>query len=119
MDTKLREEIAQLHAELCSGLADTNRIMILYALNQCNCNVSDLAAAIGLSQPKVSRHLKILRDRGLVTAIRDGQSVHYSLTDTRVITALDILRNIMSDRIREQMELTCSVDSSQQANWEN
>lgn len=112
MDQKLRDEVAQLHAELCSGLADPNRILILYALSQCNCNVSDLSVSVGLSQPKVSRHLKVLRERGLVVAIRDGQSMHYSLTDTRIIEALNLLRRIMADRLLDHATLAHSVDES-------
>jgi ArsR family transcriptional regulator len=49
------------------------------------------------SQPTTSRHLKILRDRGLVAPTRAGANVIYSLTDTRLIDALDLLRAVMRD----------------------
>ena len=45
-----------------------------------------------LPQPTASRHLKLLRERSLVIAERDGTSVYYTLADPRVIDALDILR---------------------------
>jgi DNA-binding transcriptional ArsR family regulator len=41
----------------------------------------------------------MLRERGLVKAERCGPSVTYSLTDRRIIEALDLLRTVMHDRI--------------------
>ena len=61
MDLSLREEIFRLHASVCGGLADPNRILILYTLANKPHNVSDLAEVLMISQPTVSRHLKTLR----------------------------------------------------------
>ena len=95
----LQDEITQLHAGMCSALADPNRILILYALAEKPYCVNDLAAELGLSQPATSRHLKILRESGLVRPVRQGPSVEYSLVDRRLIEALNILRAVLRDRI--------------------
>ena len=110
MDNTLREEINQLHAQVCSGLADSNRILILYTLDNKTYNVNDLADAIGLPQPSTSRHLKILRDRGMVYAQRDGQSVYYTLADTRITQALNLLRSFLGDKLRTQADLVKPVN---------
>jgi ArsR family transcriptional regulator len=103
--TSLTQEVTALHAGICSALADTNRILILYALYEKPSNVSDLANEIGVSQPTASRHLNLLRERGLVTAQRDGQSVIYTLADARVIQALDLLRSVLASKIKTQAAL--------------
>ena len=54
MAKSLRDEINILHAQVCSGLADPNRILILYTLSAQRYNVSDLARAIGVSRKTVS-----------------------------------------------------------------
>jgi DNA-binding transcriptional ArsR family regulator len=95
----LHEEITRLHADMCSALADPNRILLLYALAAQPSCVSDLAAQVGISQPAASRHLKILRESGLVSTVRQGPSVEYSLTDHRLIEALNMLRTVLRDRI--------------------
>ena len=112
MDTNLRAEIDRLHAQVCDGLADPNRILILYTIADNAYNVSDLAKAIELPQSTVSRHLKILRDRGMVTAQRDGQSVYYALTDDRIIQALDLLRAMLASSLESQGELARSVNQN-------
>ena len=111
MDTTLREEVTQLHAQVCNALADPNRILILYALEEGIRNVSQLAELLNLPQPTVSRHLKTLRDRGLVCAQRDGQMVFYVLKDSRVIEALDLLREVLGEQLRSQVTLAERVNS--------
>ena len=108
----LTQEITALHAGICSALADPRRILILYALNEKPRNVSDLAEELGISQPTASRHLNLLRERGLVTAKREGQSVVNSLADQRIIQALDLLREVLASNLQSQAALAKSVTDS-------
>lgn len=101
----LIQEITQLHADFCSALADSTRLVLLYSLADAPKNVSELTQELELPQPTISRHLKILRDRGLVLARRQGMTVLYTLSDQRIIDALDILRSIMRDRIQYRASL--------------
>ena len=101
----LTQEITQLHAELCSALAETTRLFILYALAEQPCNVTEMTQKLELPQPTISRHLKVLRDAGLVRATRQGMTIQYELADQRVIEALDILRSVLRDRIQHHADL--------------
>ncbi len=101
----LTQEIAELHADLCSALADPRRILLLYARAERPRNVNDLALELDISQPATSRHLKLLRERGRVLALRQGASVEYRLADQRLITALDLLRNVLRDRLAHNASL--------------
>lgn len=101
----LTQEITHLHADLCSALADPTRLLLLYALSEQPRNVSDLTQELNVPQPTVSRHLKVLREGGLVKATRQGASVQYELTDHRVIDALDILRSVLRERIQHHADL--------------
>jgi len=105
VDQTLAEEVSLLHAQICQSLADPTRILILYLLADGPRYVTELAEMLDVSQPTVSRHLKVLRDRGLVTATREGNTVHYALHDRRVIQALDLLRQVMTDVLTERAEL--------------
>ncbi len=113
--TNLQEEVHQLHAQLCSGLADPARILILYSLAEKTCHVNELAEELKLPQSTVSRHLKTLRERGLVTSQRDAQYIHYALADKRVINALDILRAIMADNLKDQAQIAIAATQANQS----
>ena len=101
----LQKEADQLHAEICSALADPRRIVALYALAEKPRTVNELAADLGVTQSSASRHLKILRERGLVSTSRTGTTITYSLVDMRLIEAIDLLRAVMRDRINYHANL--------------
>ena len=101
----LRQEIIQLEADFCAALSDPTRIFILYALNEQPLNVTELTNELGIPQPTTSRHLKFLRERGLVTTERRGTVITYHLMDRRVIQAMDLLRAAMRERLTQQANL--------------
>ena len=105
MNVNLESEITQLHAEICAGLADPNRILILYELSQSPRNVTELSTNLKMQQPLVSRHLKVLRERGMVIPNRKGTVIQYTLADDRLIQALDLLRAVMRDGLAKRAEL--------------
>ena len=110
MDKALREEIDQLHAELCQCLADPRRISILYALSDGPKNVSELMEILDMNRATASRHLKVLRDGAMVTTERDGVSIYYSLTDDRVIQALDLLRGVLAEILAQRKTLAEALE---------
>jgi ArsR family transcriptional regulator len=95
MDLRLEQEILELHNGICSALADPKRIMLLYTVAQAPRNVGELAEELHMAQPTTSRHLKVLRERGLVVGHRDGNVVTYSLADPQLIQAIDLLRAVL------------------------
>lgn len=108
----LEAEVTQLHAEICAGLADPTRILILYALSQGSRNVTELCNELKMPQPLISRHLKILRERGMVTTERHGTVIIYSLGDTRLVEALDLLRAAMREILSKRASLVDAISNS-------
>ncbi|MEJ5314218.1 MULTISPECIES: helix-turn-helix transcriptional regulator [Anaerolinea] len=113
ISSSLSQEITALHADICSALADPVRILILYALNEKPSNVSALAEELGITQSAASRHLNVLRERGLVISQRDGQSVVNMLADSRVIQALDLLRAVLTSKLKNQAALAETIEPSE------
>ena len=111
MNEILEREINQLHAEFCAGLADPKRLMILYTLSEGPLTVNEISAGLHISQPAASRHLKMLRERGMVFATRRGSSVEYRLADTRLIEALDLLRAAMRDHLSHNAEIVDALEN--------
>ena len=95
LDAKVKQQIDLLHQRVCPALGDPKRLQILYALEPGPLCVNELAEALDLPQPTVSRHLRVLRERGLVNTERDGTTIYYSLTDRRLIQAVDLLRAVL------------------------
>ena len=101
----LVQEITQLEADFCSALSDPTRLLILCTLADGPRNVTDLSTELNVIQSTTSRHLKVLRERGLVYAVRKGSSITYHLGDKRLIQALDLFRAVMRDRMAYRASL--------------
>jgi len=66
---------------LFKALGDESRLRILRALADQTFCVCDLAKELGISQPTLSHHVKILRDAGLVKGEKEGQWIFCSLNE--------------------------------------
>ncbi len=95
-------EISQRQAALCAALGDYNRLLLLYAMADEPQSVNELVHRVGLSQPTVSRHLRIMRESGIVSAERHGRSILYGLVDQRIIQAMDLLRSVLTEQMQQQ-----------------
>jgi ArsR family transcriptional regulator len=91
----IEEEEAVETARALAALGDPVRLRIVSLLaaapdgSACGC---ELESPLGLSQPTVSHHLRILREAGLVTGHREGRWVHYQVVSQR----LDEIRAALS-----------------------
>lgn len=74
-------------------LGDETRMKIIYALSHEELCVTDLAAALEMTQSAVSHQLKLLRMANQVKSRREGKSIFYSLDDQHV---LDILQEALT-----------------------
>ena len=77
-------------AALFGALADPTRAGIVHALLQQELTTSELAAALQISAPAASQHLRVLRDLRLVRVHREGRQVFYRLDDAHVEQLVDI-----------------------------
>ena len=67
--------------KVMKALSDPNRVKTVKLLQQKPMCVCEIQKALGLAQPTVSKHLKILEDAGLVTYSKSGLWVNYTLAD--------------------------------------
>ncbi|MBW2020994.1 MAG: winged helix-turn-helix transcriptional regulator [Deltaproteobacteria bacterium] len=83
------------------ALSDPNRVAIIKMLQHRVMCVCEIQAALGIAQPTVSKHLKVLEDAELVTSRKDGVWVNYLLSDGSgspyVATVLGNLRHWLED----------------------
>lgn len=81
--------------KVMKALSDPNRVKIVKLLQQKVMCVCELQRALEISQPSVSKHLKILEEAGLVDYQKDGLWVNYYLADgNRSPYAASLLGNI-------------------------
>ncbi len=80
---KAAQEVPRVE-QLLAGLraaAESTRLRVLAVLSRTDLTVTELTQVLGQSQPRVSRHLKLLCDAGLLTRFQEGTWVFYRLAD--------------------------------------
>ena len=91
--------------------AEPTRLRILLLLAESELNVKDLTQILGQSQPRLSRHLKLLAEAGLVERFREGSWVYFHISDRseggrlalRMLEAVDALDTVVvRDRARAE-----------------
>ncbi len=93
-------------ADTLKALADPTRLKVISLLNIRDCCVCELVPLFGISQPAVSKHMRRLKNVGLVKESRKGMWVFYSLNKTRLEEVGVSLNNLpdMSNELNELQE---------------
>lgn len=76
-------------AELFKVFGDTTRIKILWALDEAEMCVCDIAALLNMTQSAISHQLRVLKQAKLVKNRREGKIIYYSLDDDHVRQIFD------------------------------
>ncbi|WP_432642460.1 ArsR/SmtB family transcription factor [Acidaminococcus sp.] len=82
---------------LFSSLADANRIKLFWFLCHMEECVINLSALMQMSSPALSHHLKILREKGLITSRRAGKEMYYKAANTEEVRLLHHMIELLID----------------------
>ena len=84
-------------ADQFQALADPTRLRIVVLLRLMELSVGELAQVLGQSQPRVSRHLKILADAGVLERRKEGSWVFLTLSDPQRVEPMFALIDVWAD----------------------
>ena len=78
-------------SDYCSIFSNPSRVLILWALLDQELSVSEIAESIHASIQNTSQHLRLMKDRDVVTTRRDGQMVYYRLSHSQNLEMCGLL----------------------------
>ncbi len=86
-------------SKLLSISSNEVRLKILYLLNMekelCPCDLADI---LGMSVPAVSQHIRKMKDAGVITSRREGQTLYYSLNNDETNILKSVFKSIKLER---------------------
>ncbi len=89
----------QSTSKLLSIASNEVRLKILFLLNMeselCPCDIADI---LGMSVPAISQHIRKIKDAGIITARREGQTLYYSLNEDETGILNNIFKTIKKVR---------------------
>ena len=96
-------EECKMVADIFKQISDGTRLRILWFLCHCEECVSNISAAMQMSDPAVSHHLKVLRNAGLIVSRRDGKEIYYKLAD-------NLVAKHIHEICEEIFQITCPLE---------
>jgi len=106
----MRDRISEMHAEVCKTLGSPVRIELLTALRDGEKTVGQLSEELKLRQANASQHLAVLRQRQVVTTRKEGTSIYYRVSNPKIIQALQLMREVLLEQLKEAQKLTVLAD---------
>lgn len=94
IEMRIDTEKLERAAFVLKAVAHPVRIAIIDLLDQCGrLNVSELQGKLEIEQALLSHHLTNMRDRGILTAEREGKCIYYSLTDKTITNIIHCINS--------------------------
>ncbi|MFX0184724.1 MAG: ArsR/SmtB family transcription factor [Candidatus Hodarchaeota archaeon] len=85
-----------LQAELCQSLTHPFRLKLIRVLKDGPKKVGDIELETERPQPFISQHLRVLREKGVVTCQRKANEVYYSLADPKILDICKLVADIIA-----------------------
>lgn len=98
------ETLYEIKAHVIAVLANPKRLEIIDLLADRERTVSQLAASLGLAQAATSQHLGVMRKAGVVETRKEGNRVHYRLSDPRIAAACGVMSQAVLGLLVNQQE---------------
>lgn len=107
--SKIDMTIYNMQAGISKTLANPIRLAILHTLRDGEKSVNELADILGISQSNLSQHLALMRQMGILKTRKQGTSIYYSVTNSKINQACDMVREVLLDQLSQKHELSQSL----------
>jgi len=97
--------VFELQSEVCKTLASPKRLEILNALKEGEKTVSELVEILGVPKANVSQHLAVMRHKGILDSRREGVNIYYRVSNSKVIKACTLMREVLTEQMQETSKL--------------
>lgn len=105
IDQDIENQICRLHAEICQTLANPKRLRIINILREKEVSAGELQRILKIPKANLSQHMTVLRQKGIVVARREGNTVFYRLARPKILKAYDIMREVLFEVLENQQRL--------------
>ena len=95
----------EMQAKVCAALGNAKRIQIIDLLQDDEKQAGTLVQEMGISKANLSQHLHVLKNNGILQSRREGVSIFYKITNPKIISACQLMREVLIDQLDEAVKL--------------
>jgi ArsR family transcriptional regulator, virulence genes transcriptional regulator len=107
------QQVFELQASILGVLANAKRLMIMKLLSEGARPVGEIAATLNMTLQNTSQHLRVMKDQGIVSSQREGQTVSYSLTNPVFSQCCELVRRALTEEMHKKGQNLARVEDSQ------
>ncbi len=87
------DKLLSNQADFCSIFSNSIRLKILCMLGFKERSVGEMSERIDVSMSNISQHLRIMKDRGIISSRKDGQRIYYRITNEKFLNGSTLVRS--------------------------
>jgi ArsR family transcriptional regulator, virulence genes transcriptional regulator len=99
------KDIIRMQSETYKTFSNPARLQIIRLLCGEEMNASELVKETGISKANLSQHMGMLVQNGVVKSRKEGAYVYYSLSDDKIVTACNLMQEIVIDGIKRKNKM--------------
>ena len=99
------DQVYRLHADICQTLANPKRLKIINILREKEVSAAELLEILKVPKANLSQHMGVLRQKGVVVARREGNTIYYRLARPKILKAFDLMRELLFEVLEDQQKL--------------
>jgi DNA-binding transcriptional ArsR family regulator len=96
------QQVYELQANILRVLANSKRLMIVKILSEGPRSVGELASSLEMTMQNTSQHLRVMKDQGIVSSQRDGQTVSYRLANLVFSECCELARQALTQELHKK-----------------
>ena len=97
--------VFELQANICKVFSHPKRLEVLCELKTGEKSFTELQAATGLSKSNLSQHLRLLRDRGVIEARREGQNMYFAVANPKITEACQLMHEVLCEQLEARQRI--------------
>ncbi|RJQ31839.1 MAG: ArsR family transcriptional regulator [Actinobacteria bacterium] len=101
----MSDPIFEMHAQVCKVFTSPKRLEIINAIRNSEKSAGELVEILKISQPNLSQHLAVLREKGVVAIRKEGQNIYYKIANPKIIKACDLMREVLIEKLKQDQKL--------------
>lgn len=105
------DKICLVQSRYCQCFSNEKRLRILYLLKKQELSVGEIAEKTQLSPQNVSQHLRVMKDRMVVSSRKDGQTIYYRIANTKFVHGCDLILEGLKEELAKKKTSLDGIES--------
>lgn len=103
------DELLKIQSEMYKTFANPLRLCIIKMLCNEEMNAGKIIKRTGISKANLSQHMSILKEKGVVEAVKKGKNVYYKISDNRIGKLCNLISEVILSNLKKKSDILNNI----------